>query len=94
MTYEPFETDCSGAVDTTEIHKDCMFDDQELRGNDLQRARYQVKKAKPLRDLTIYEISHVMKFICCCCYRREKKDPNKDQHADDHVGKSFVEMIE
>ena len=61
-----------------------MFPNQELKGDELQRAIYQVKKAKPLRDLTIYEVSRVTKYIFCCCDCSKKKE---SKHGEDHVDK-------
>lgn len=48
-----------------------------------------VKKAKPLQDLSIYEISKICEYICCCCYHKKSKnkiDEGPDV-ADDHIAR-------
>ena len=59
-----------------------MFDDQVLTGDDLRRARLQVKMAKPLRHLSITEVSTVCKYCCCCFFGMKSKGIYKET---DHV---------
>ena len=72
---------CISSENSVDDHTQCMFKDQVLRGDDLRRARLQVKMNKPLRNLSITDVSTICKY-CCCCLTGKKNMIYKDT---DHV---------
>ena len=62
-----------------------MIENKYLNGSDLNRARYLVRKAKPLVRENLFIIWPILRVIFCCCHNKkdEKHDSSSDSDRED-----------